>query len=484
MKITDNFNRLLVLLLLALACCIGLFWLPDSILGIPVKKVDMLSDIRIKETPVTLDSLRAQLQQFVPEDIQTVLINDSAFQDTTQIDIRTVMLRDSLYKVVSASQGADSAGIRIEDYSVGHTGLQRFFAALKRTGQMGRPVRIAFMGDSFVEGDILVSDFRNAMQKRFGGHGVGFIPVASTASQFRPTIDQQAEGWTTRSIIHNKKEKYTLSGMFFECKSDKATLSFKTSDRYATLQKVKSLKFIYEKTSGVDMELAFNDSTETLSRKLDSPEPFNQFVVDRDTITEGSFIFSNAKGFRSLGIALEDNEGIVVDNFSLRGNSGLVWEHLDPEVCRSFSNIRPYDLIILEYGLNAMDEDMLDYGWYRSRMVGVVKHLQTCFPDADLLLISISDRSNQYDGEFRTMPAVLALLHAQRQIARNAGIPFWNMFGAMGGENSMVEYVEKGWASKDYTHLSFRGGREIAKSLMNALMLEKEFYDETEKAVH
>ncbi len=82
------------------------------------------------------------------------------------------------------------------------------------------------------------------------------------------------------------------------------------------------------------------------------------------------------------------------------------------------------------------------------------------------MLLGVSDRSHQEEGEFETMPAVLALLHTQRQIARKTGIPFWNTFGAMGGENSMVRYVENNWASKDYTHLSFRGVREIATALL------------------
>ena len=93
-------------------------------------------------------------------------------------------------------------------------------------------------------------------------------------------------------------------------------------------------------------------------------------------------------------------------------------------------------------------------------------------------------RSRQDDGEFETMPAVLALLHAQRQAAKKAGVPFWNVFGAMGGENSMVRFVELNWASKDYTHLSFRGGREIADALLKALLSEKDFYDEAEKVVN
>ena len=172
---------------------------------------------------------------------------------------------------------------------------------------------------------------------------------------------------------------------------------------------------------------------------------------------------------------MEDHLGVVVDNFSLRGNSGMILERLDVSRCQALNKIRPYDLIVLQYGLNVVSDSVMNYGWYSSRMVKVINHIQLCFPEADILMLGVSDRSRQDDGEFETMPAVLALLHAQRQAAKKAGVPFWNVFGAMGGENSMVRFVELNWASKDYTHLSFRGGREIADALLKALLSEKDF---------
>jgi len=75
-------------------------------------------------------------------------------------------------------------------------------------------------------------------------------------------------------------------------------------------------------------------------------------------------------------------------------------------------------------------------------------------------------------------------LFLRRRAARRAGVAFWNVFGAMGGENSMIRFVENNWASKDYTHLSFRGGKEIASALLKAILLEKEFYDEADKVAH
>jgi hypothetical protein len=493
MNNNNYFNRLLVLLLLTLVICVGLYQLPDTIFKQKIKKVDLFADIREDTDSVSasLDSLRLQLEasvEDVPElpelpDTSLVALPDTLVEVAAPAPEVVIdpaaMLRDSIYRVMRRSHGpADAKGERIEDYADGHNGLRRFFTALRQS--YNRPVRIAFMGDSFIEGDIIVADFRNALQKQFGGHGVGFVPVTSVASLYRSTIDQQPEGWKMYSIVNDKRQGYSLSGLLFETEANQSNLFFRTTRKYATLQRVNSLKFLYDRSEGTHMRLVYNAS-DTIIQTLPPSYSITQYELNVP-LTEGNFTFINTKGFRALGLALEDNTGIIVDNYSLRGNSGLIFEDLDPLVCHSLQEIRPYDLIILQYGLNAMDEKMLDYGWYGARMTRVIKHIQHCFPQSDLLLISVPDRANQYNGTFSTMPAVLALLHTQRQIARSAQIPFWNLFGAMGGENSMIKYVEKGWAGKDYTHLTFRGGREIARSLMNALMLEKKYYDEKESS--
>ena len=37
----------------------------------------------------------------------------------------------------------------------------------------------------------------------------------------------------------------------------------------------------------------------------------------------------------------------------------------------------------------------------------------------------------------------------------------------------MIRFVENNWASKDYTHLSFRGGKEIAYCLVEGNIIRK-----------
>jgi lysophospholipase L1-like esterase len=265
----------------------------------------------------------------------------------------------------------------------------------------------------------------------------------------------------------------------FETEDDEAVITFKTVNAYPGLDKVSSLKFIYSRNEQAEMRLIYNQSKDTIMDVLPVTETITQYETE-GIFTDGAFYFRNAKGLQALGIALEDNTGVVVDNFSLRGNSGMVLDALDLHSCMALRKIRPYDLIILQYGLNVATEQMLEYGWYRDRMVKVIQHIRECFPETDILLLGVSDRSNYRDGAYQTMPEVVSLLKAQYQAAKMAQVPFWSVFDAMGGENAMVRYVDRRWASKDYTHLSFRGGREIATLLFNALIFEKELYDEME----
>ena len=121
--------------------------------------------------------------------------------------------------------------------------------------------------------------------------------------------------------------------------------------------------------------------------------------------------FSQAKGLKALGVALENDNGVVVDNFSVRGNSGLALERLDSVRCRQFNQIRPYDMIILQYGLNVANDSVMQYGWYGKRMEAVAHHIKRCFPTADILILGVSDRSTQENGtvSYNAFRFILAL---------------------------------------------------------------------------
>ena len=68
------------------------------------------------------------------------------------------------------------------------------------------------------------------------------------------------------------------------------------------------------------------------------------------------------------------------------------------------------------------------------------------------------------------MNAVKKLARYQRQIASESGVAFFDLFNAMGGDESMAKYVEKGWANKDYIHINFEGGKHLAEIVCKELL--------------
>lgn len=59
---------------------------------------------------------------------------------------------------------------------------------------------------------------------------------------------------------------------------------------------------------------------------------------------------------------------------------------------REFNEQRPYDLIILQYGLNVATERGRNYDKYIAGMQTTVQHLKEAFPQAAILIVSVGDR--------------------------------------------------------------------------------------------
>lgn len=67
---------------------------------------------------------------------------------------------------------------------------------------------------------------------------------------------------------------------------------------------------------------------------------------------------ANPAGFIGYGIVFENKNGVSLDNYSIRGNSGLALFGTNAAVNARIGAMRGYDLIILQYGLNVMSADV------------------------------------------------------------------------------------------------------------------------------
>lgn len=369
----------------------------------------------------------------------------------------------------------------IEDYSSDSTGLHTFLRALTRSEKNKNPVRIAFYGDSFIEGDVFCGSFRDTLQSIFGGQGVGFVPITSEVAGFRNTIKHKFRNWRTKSMM-NKKDSMIKVGPsgFAYIPLEGNWVQYKPS-KQRFLREFNTVKLYYK--SYKDAIVNFRIDTMESSDVLESSGKLEEWKYRTKKATLVEFEFYPYDSLYIYGASFESNTGVYVDNFSIRGNSGMNLSAVASRTYREFNRFREYRLVILQFGLNMVTEDGFNYRAYAEKMVEVIKSMKKNFPQASFLLLSVSDRSSNATGEFRTMRSIPAMRDAQRLIAQRTGIAFWDMYEAMGGENSMVKFTESDppLGARDYTHLTFKGGKKLAGSFAKSLLFEKTRYDKRRK---
>ena len=367
----------------------------------------------------------------------------------------------------------DTAIVQIEDFSPDRQMLARFYHALAyETGD--RPVRIAVLGDSFIEADIITADLREQLQMNYGGRGVGFVPFSTPLSKYRGTVSHNHEGWTDYNLIKRKsvpeeyKELFFVSGML-SIPADGAYTQYEGVQFRKRIEKSGTASLFFLNGGETELTVAVNGG-EARRYALPAGEEVQRIAVETsEDIASLRIAVEHPEDFIGYGVVLEDSVGVSVHNFSVRSNSGLALLGTDYGINRQMNGYLPYDMVILQYGLNAMSPDVTDYGYYGKQLVKIIEYVKRCFPESAVVVMSVGDRSTMQNGTAVTMPAVLAMLQTQEAAARACGVGFWNTYEAMGGDRSMPKFVERRWAAKDYTHIGYPGGKYIADQFVRFL---------------
>jgi hypothetical protein len=368
----------------------------------------------------------------------------------------------------------------VEDFSKDSTGLDNFLRALSKLKKKGRPVRIAFYGDSFIEGDIFCGGVRDTLQSIFGGRGVGFVPITSGVTGFRNTIKHEFDNWDTYSIIKADSSSINIemgpAGYCFKPRKENWVEYRVSKQRF--LREFSVMRLYYKNQGKATLFYTVNDSILHTSF-LPTSNHVKEWKYENPKAKSIQYEFENVDSLQLYGASFESPEGVFVDNFSMRGNSGIALYTIPDKILKEFNQFRDYKLIFLQYGLNVIRDDSSRYGWYATKMISVIEKMKKAFPKASIVLLSVSDRSTNNNGNYKTARSIPALRNTQRYIAQQTGIVFWDLYEAMGGEDSMVKYVSSkpALAAKDYTHLTFKGGRKLAGALVNSLLFELEQYE-------
>ena len=157
--------------------------------------------------------------------------------------------------------------------------------------------------------------------------------------------------------------------------------------------------------------------------------------------------------------------------------------YLPESTLKQFAKIRQYDLIVFQFGQNAVSAkgSNAHYKAYLDNMEKAMNKFKTCFPEASILFVSCGDRGQRTAAGITTINTLENMVALQQQAAANAKVGFYNLFLAMAGKNSMAKLVEQKMANKDYIHINFDGGAHVAQFIYKSFVAGEKKYTRKRK---
>lgn len=336
--------------------------------------------------------------------------------------------------------------------------LNSFYSKLKLADK--NLVRIIYYGDSQIEGDHLTCTLREKFQQKFGGKGIGFMPLEMyfNTTEHIAIITNDFD----KSIVNYSKSdspiNFGLYGRYFTPNKQVCELRIVNRSNKMNYQK---LKLIYSGFSNIEIE----------NEKVLIQHELNNRNISVDTFffdaTPGNLKlkFSNTSDLKIYGLLLDPVQGISLDNVPFRGNLNLMLNQFDPNGYVGIAKLLNPTLVVLHFGLNVIPDLRNNYDSYRIALERDIQLIKQFIPGVSILVIGASDMARKVDGKFEAYPNIPAIIEMQQIAARNKGAAFWDMRSAMGGVGSIINYVEKDWARTDYAHLTLKGTEQIGNKL-------------------
>lgn len=373
--------------------------------------------------------------------------------------------------------------------------LIHFFEYLADNKIQENVLHILHYGDSQIEGDRITGYIRRKLQNKFGGNGIGLIfPATVTPS---PAFKAELSGnWQKKTMLGLKEvnmanNKYGIFFSYlklFNSNSDTTSNSIKSNHginitinpentNYQGNQRVRL--FYGNSASENSVKVSINKKNQK-EVSLETTNNLSSLDIENNGIIRNvDYKFGSSPNPVDIyGISIESPVGIFADNIPLRGSSGYGFTQNNSELLKQFLNTLNVKLIIMQFGVNAVPENdntiIPDYSYYEKAFYKQLITLKKIKNDLSIIVIGVSDRSRKNGEGYETNPNIYNIRKAQRNAAFKAGCAYWDLFEAMGGENSMPSWVfaNPALANKDFTHFNDKGARLVAEMFYNSLILE------------
>ena len=349
------------------------------------------------------------------------------------------------------------------------------FAALERAESV--PLRIIHYGDSQIEEDRITGTIRERLQERFGGSGPGMMPARRHATP-------QVGGGSTAELrrYFNYGDASHRAGIRqYGPYADFVRLDTVTTLSYYPVRSKDKGQSTFERVTLVAGNLR---STLNVTSKGDrrTVEPGGALALVRFELPDSSLRASlTLSGYADLyGVLLDSKGGVRMDNVAMRGSSGAIFTTMDAEQLRTFYREENVRLILLQYGGNSVPYLKTDkaIATYLESIRKQLRHLKNLAPEAKIVFIGPSDMATVVGGKRQTYPRLPALVDSLRVSANACGAAYWDIYGVMGGQNSMIQWVSArpALAGSDYVHFTLAGSKKVGDMFCDSFFLYYDYY--------
>lgn len=459
----DERNRSVLLFFFTIVFTIMLSYIPSDvkILNYQPKKIDLFMDV-VPDS--LLDLSKNQFKQKpLPSNLYSASLNKEV------LEALIAYTKSLNYEMPGAGESIQGKNIPMSgDFSQ----MNYFFQALKQAKL--KKVRIGDYGDSGNEGDLLTADLRERFQSEFGGTGVGMMAITSQDIMFRITTKHTfSDNWKTVSVLTGKEGDIPIGiNGFVSIPKGIAWVQYETKTAYKSSKYFTTAKVYYTNAKASSIKYSFNNGAEKTATLQAGSGVKELVLTPSGNATSFKMTTTMADQAQFFGVSLESGNGVYIDNYPWRGNSGVSFKDIPDNVKKDFQKYLDYKLIILTFGANMMTAGNINFMWYESQMIKVIKDLKTIFPQTSILLVGMGDRPIKKGSKLITDPNVRRMIQCQKNIVKTTEIAFWDKFEAMGGENSMLDWVDANLASKDYGHLNDLGAKKMAGMIADLLLNE------------
>ncbi|MDG2343861.1 MAG: GDSL-type esterase/lipase family protein [Flavobacteriales bacterium] len=332
-----------------------------------------------------------------------------------------------------------------------------------------RTINIVHFGGSHIQADVwshrIRQHFFNLIPQNSGGRGLVF-PYRIIKTNGSPYVKFKSEGvWKGyRNSLLKHKSEFGLTGITAKTKDSITSIQLNINKKKCQTCSFNSLKVIH------------NQTTHCIT--VDDPDLVS---INHDSSGTTTFFFQELKDSIQININKEDTideefalYGIVIENdlpgikyHSIGVNGASVPSYLrSNSFTDELQHLKP-DLAILSIGINDAYETTFSKEKFINNYDSLIQKILIANPTVSILFTTNND--SYYKRKYPNKNAFL-VREAMEELSEKYNGVVWDMFGIMGGIDSIKKWEENGLAKSDKIHFTVKGYKLIGDLLFEAII--------------